>query len=151
MMKRRKFFGSFFGLGAAAAIVTQKAVEARTDASIPTPVITAPQAVQSETEWIKWPCMQCSGKNRTATIVWESIRFDLRCGVCGRRQSYGLWLKRYDPNPVNYSGSGFQNSVLAGITPAPRAPFVARSKAERLKDDIRARLKRGYKKPNIPA
>jgi hypothetical protein len=102
-MNKREFLkklggGSVVAAGVAVGLVsTEKPVEAVPIAPVvPDPI---------PTSVVTWPCVQCQAEIQTPTIVWDSVKLRMSCPKCGRRQPYLWHLKKFDPAPVEYSGS----------------------------------------------
>lgn len=160
-MERRGFFGRFaqavLGTGAAALSVTQ------VDAAVPAaPGAAVTISSLSPADVLTWPCMSCDLDNTTPTIIWPSVKFRLSCTHCGRLQSYGLHLKKYDPTPTDYhSDNEFRFSpVRYAQDTRATAERRARRLADRadayshptvkLKREIRTRLLRTRVKLPLP-
>ncbi len=141
-MHKRAFLKAIFGMGAVAAVPVSAAAEA---------VIATTAPPQNEIPVIHWPCMQCQAQNSTVELIWQTMKFRLQCTTCGRRQSYILWLKKFDPHPTDFTQQ-FEHSVLRDLTPTSELTRErqARYVPPTLKERIRARLKRGYRVLPIP-
>ncbi len=102
---RRGFLRGLGQTGAAAAIAAvgvATAAKAEPVAELPVavpPVASAPPQGAD----IVWPCKNCEHENRTLAMVWDAVKFNLRCRECGSMQMYLWHLKKFDPHPTDYS------------------------------------------------
>src|SRR6516164_6169089 len=110
-MNKRQFLRKLVGVPAVVAVWAGKDVAAQ-------------EPVQPS---VQWPCMQCGTEHLTPFPLWETTRLNLHCRLCGRRQSYVLWLKKLDPAPMQHPPVFASNSLMANLTPTsllPRSPVM---------------------------
>ena len=97
---RRGFLRKLGQSGAvvAAAVVAAPPVAAKLE----TPSAIATTPIAPPYPQVTWPCMKCAGENHTPSLIFETVKFNLRCAHCGWQQLYRWHIKKFDPAPTEY-------------------------------------------------